>query len=442
MPKKSAAVIGGGITGISAALELAISGQFKVTIIEKESKLGGLSTSFQWQDLICDRYYHVILPNDMYTISFIKDVGLGTEIFWQDTKTAFFGHNKLMSLSSIRDFLRFPFLSLWQKLRLGLGVIYSAHIRHPGKLDKVYAHQWLKKVFGKKVYEIIWEPLLRSKLGEAQERTSAAFIWAPISRLYGARSSGNKQEKMGYIRGGYQAVLSAAQGKMDALNVNVKTNMAVERIEFKREKAKITVITDSDKLEFDKVLFTLPSPEILRILGNVDDHPYWKQLSRMEYLGIMCVLLVLDKKLSPYYVINLLDKELPFTGIIETTNVISPHDIGDRHLVYLPKYITHDDPMNEHSDGQIMQLFVDKLKKVFPVLKNEGVLHRTVFRERDFQPIQELNFLDSIVDIKTPIENVYLVNTSMICDSTINNNAAIKLAHEAAKIIIEDSSTW
>ena len=63
----------------------------------------------------------------------------------------------------------------------------------------------------------------------------------------------------------------------------------------------------------------------------------------MEYLGVVCVLLVLSKKLSPYYVINLLDKDLPFTGIVEVTNVVDSTDFDGRHLVYLPKYFAPSD---------------------------------------------------------------------------------------------------
>ena len=61
LSQKSIAIIGGGLMGIVAAINLATSGRFRVMIFEKENRLGGLSSSYQWQDIIWDRFYHVIL---------------------------------------------------------------------------------------------------------------------------------------------------------------------------------------------------------------------------------------------------------------------------------------------------------------------------------------------------------------------------------------------
>ena len=74
--KMNLAVVGGGITGIAAAYELAKTSKFKVTVFEKEKNLGGLSSSYQWNGVVCDRFYHVILPRDINTLDFIKDLGI------------------------------------------------------------------------------------------------------------------------------------------------------------------------------------------------------------------------------------------------------------------------------------------------------------------------------------------------------------------------------
>ena len=64
----SIAVSGGGITGITAALELAKNPKLQVVFCKKEQQLGGLSTYYKWNDIICDRFYHVILPHDKKTL--------------------------------------------------------------------------------------------------------------------------------------------------------------------------------------------------------------------------------------------------------------------------------------------------------------------------------------------------------------------------------------
>jgi len=436
--RESLAVVGGGMTGIAAALELAKSGKFLITLFEKNESLGGLSSYFQWREMIWDRFYHVILSTDTEMLEFISELGLQDELFWRNTKSGFYGEGKLVSLSSLLDFLKFPFMSPWQKFRMALGILYNSNIKDPSKLDKIYIRQWLTKVFGRRVYERIWEPLLRSKLGDAKEKTSAAFIWATINRLYGARSSGTKQEKMGHVKGGYYRILKSAEEKLIELGVKVLTNSPVLKFELLNNSydQPINLTTKNETFKFNKVLLTVDCPTVLKMISCKNHHPYWDQIKKIEYLGVICVLLILSRKLSPYYVINLLDMDLPFTGIIEATNVAFPEDLTGNHLVYLPKYLSYDDPLVSIEDDEIIENFIEKLKKVYPDLKDEEILHKRLFRETRVQPLQELNFSERTLEILTPVRGVYLVNTSMIYNSTINNNAAITLAHKAVNTII------
>jgi protoporphyrinogen oxidase len=381
----------------------------------------------------------VVLPGDTCTIRFIEELGLISELSWNRTETGFYGEQKLVSLSSTLDFLRFPFLNLWQKFRMGLGILHSVRIRESSRLDRMYAGQWLTRVFGKKVYENIWKPLLRSKLGDASEKTSAAFIWAIIRRLYGARKSGAKQEQMGYVRGGYFTILSAAKEKLADLNVRIITEEPILNVKLASDRRQISVTSKSYQSQFDKVLLTPPFPEVSRIMQSDTQSDYRHNLENVQYLGLICVLIILRRRLSPYYVINLLDRDLPFTGIIESTNVLPPEDFGGRHLLYLPKYLVHDDPLNSLKDDRIRTLFIEKLRRVFKHLLDDHILHVKVFRERYVQPVQELNYLDRSIGFRTPIKNVYIANSSMIQNSTVNNNATIDLANRVAKMMIEDT---
>jgi protoporphyrinogen oxidase len=439
---QSLAVVGGGITGIAAALTLARSGKFRVTVLEKQKELGGLDLAYKWQDLVCDRFYHVVLPTDACTLEFIADLGLSENVYWRKVKSGFFGQGQLVSLSSLADFVRFPFLSFGQKIRLGLGIFYAARLKKLSHLDDVSSPQWLSRIFGREVYQRIWEPLLRSKLGEAAERTSAAFMWATIRRLYGARGSKSKQEIIGYWRGGYDSLLKAAEKKLIESGVSLVTGEPVEKIGVE-EKHKysggyrdsaLNVDTPSGSRRFDRILLTVPCPEVLKLIKN-NSHSYWERLQAVEYLGVAGVLLVLKRSLSPYYVINLLDKDFPFTGIVETTNIIPPSDLGDRHLVYLAKYVTSKDPLTGLSDTQMIAQCVGRLKAVFFDLRDDDILHLRVFREPHVQPIPALNFLSRPIAPLTPLKNVYLANTAMIPDSLHNNNANIKLARDVAALI-------
>lgn len=426
--------------GIITALELARQDNVQVLLFEKELGLGGLSSSFNLEGLTWDRYYHVVLSTDAQLLDFLRELGLEQELFWRETKTGFYGNGRLVSLSSIMDFVTFPFMTLWQKFRMGLGIIYSTMLKDPTKLDKIYVRTWLTKVFGRRVYERIWEPLLRSKLGDARERTSAAFIWATITRLYGARDNGEKVERMGHVHGGYHRILTQAEEHLHNCGVDLHKREAVHSVQKLIDQDVFLVKTDSQEYLVDKVVLTCSCPNVLQMVKEREAHPYWEAMAQVHYLGVACVLLVLSRSLSPYYVINLLDKELPFTGIIEATNVVSPDELGGNHLVYLPKYMPKGDAMSDMSDSDLIHLFIDKLKLVFPDLKDSEIRHSLVFREECVQPLQELHSMERKLSIHTPIPSLYLVNTAMILNSTLNNNAVISLAKHAAARIADNNS--
>jgi protoporphyrinogen oxidase len=440
--RETIAVVGGGITGIAAALNLARAGRFMVTLFEKDDRIGGLDSFYQWQEVICDRFYHVVIPTDSHMLKFLGDLGLADQVYWRKVRSGFFGRGRLVPLSSVSDFLSFPFLTFVQKIRLALGIFYIARIERLSRLEGIYSPRWLTGVFGRAAYEQIWEPLLHSKLGDAAERTSAAFMWATIRRLYGARGTGAKQEKMGYWRGGLRSLMDLAHQVLVKSGVSVVTGDPVQKIDpeagdagsANRSTAQISIETRGGRRRFDRVLLTVSCPEVLKLI-KTDADPYWSKLLSVEYLGVTSALLILRRSLSPYYVINLLDKDFAFTGIVETTNIIAAEDLEGRHLVYLPKYVSAGDRLNQLADEQIALLFIDKLRGVFPDLRDDDILHHKVFREPYVQPIPGPNFISRPISPLTPLAHVYLANTAMIPDSLHNNNANIKLAEDVATMV-------
>ena len=60
---------------------------------------------------------------------------------------------------------------------LGLPLVVSKQVKDfYESLENIPVEQWLRKWSGKRTFETIWLPLLRSKLGESYRETSAAFI--------------------------------------------------------------------------------------------------------------------------------------------------------------------------------------------------------------------------------------------------------------------------
>src|SRR5947208_2646875 len=189
-------IVGGGLLGLTLALRLAQRGK-RVTVLEAADHVGGLADAWQIGDLTWDRHYHVTLLSDQHLRSILTELGLDEQMCWVKTKTGFLVDGQLHSFSSVWDFLRFPPLGLIDKLRLAWTIWHASRIDNWQALEQQPVGDWLVKHAGRKTFERIWLPLLKAKLGDAWQRTSAAFIWSSIQRMYAARRGGQKRELFG-----------------------------------------------------------------------------------------------------------------------------------------------------------------------------------------------------------------------------------------------------
>ena len=432
------AVIGGGMMGLASAFYLSQRG-YKVTLFEKEQEIGGLSKAEELiPGLSWDRFYHVILSTDSELLGFIDEIGLSLDVRFTETKTGFFTNGRLHSMSTTLEFLRFKPLSLWEKLRLGAGIFYASKIRNSSRLEKLYAKNWLITVFGRRIYEKIWDPLLRSKFGAAKDHASGSFIWSCITRYYGTREKTSKKEMMGVVRGGYCSILDSIRSRLLDNGVEIHQSRGIHKI-VATASDQISLIDSTGHVHrFNKVLSTIPNPELIRLWPDMPN-AYREKLGSVDYLRLICTNLVLKKPLSPYYVTNLTDPGFPFTGFIDATNIIPPATLNGNALIYLPRYLPPDDPYYQRSDKEVLEDFLAGVRRIFPAFSRDDIVATAIHREPYVQPIQKINYSQMVPSMKTPMKNLFLVNTTMIVNSTLNNNQVIKLARQAADLLAGQS---
>jgi protoporphyrinogen oxidase len=137
----------------------------------------------------------------------------------------------------------------------------------------------------------------------------------------------------------------------------------------------------------------------------------------------------MKKSLSNYYVTNITDKT-PFTGIIEMSALVDKSEFGGNALVYLPKYVAPDDELFEKTDAEIEEIFLNALEKMYPHFSREDVLEFKVSRVRNVFPIPTLDYSANVPDVKTSIENVFIINSAQITNGTLNVNETIQLAEK------------
>ena len=430
MPRTSEnwAVVGGGMLGMTLAHRLAQAGK-KVTLYESADRFGGLASAWQLGDITWDRHYHVTLLSDTHLRSLLDELGLEKEMQWVSTRTGFYTDEKLYSMSNSLEFLQFPPLNLIDKFRLGVTIFYASKIQDWRKLEKIPVADWLRKLSGKRTFEKIWLPLLRSKLGENYKQTSAAFIWTTIARMYAARRTGLKKEMFGYVPGGYARILARFAEFLQQENVSLKLNSAVSKAFTTNYGTVKLEFADGHQAEHDQVVFTTPGSVAAQVCAALSSAEKQK-LNDIQYQGIICASLLLKKPLAGYYVTNITETWVPFTAVIEMSALVDNQAFGGNSLVYLPKYFAADDPILKLSDEEIESKFIAALEKMYPHLKREDVVAFKISRVRHVFPLPTLNYSEQMPEMKTSLPGIFIVNSAHIVNGTLNVNEGIKLAEQ------------
>jgi protoporphyrinogen oxidase len=437
MVAKNWGIVGGGIMGMTLAHRLAQQGH-SVTLYEAAPELGGLVSPWKMDDTEWDKFYHVILLSDFKTRKILKEIGVESEIEWVETKTGFYMNGKLYSMSDTVEFLKFPTLNLIDKFRLGLTILAASKIKNWRRLEKIPVTEWLQKWSGKNTYEKIWQPLLRAKLGESYKKTSAVFIWATIQRLYGARKSGLKKEMFGFVRGGYKRVIEEFKSTLLQEGVAIKTNHPVKQISVKGDKKPCVILENGQEAIFDEVIVTLPS-SVASSLCNQLTPAETAALNNVEYLGVICMAVLMHKPISEFYITNITDSSVPFTGLIEMSALVDKKYLNGNALLYLPKYVEQNDPLLAKSDEEIKEYFLDSLEKMYPGITKYNIKFAGVARAKHVITVAQLNYSEKLPGIKTSMPGVYIVNTSHIKDGTLNVNETIAVAETKLEEILNEN---
>jgi protoporphyrinogen oxidase len=434
--QKTWGIIGAGMLGMTLALRLSQKG-YKVTIYESAEKVGGLTSSWEIDGVVWDKFYHVILMSDLNTRKILKEMGLEKDLNWVETKTGFYSDGKLYSMSNLVEFFKFPPINLVDKFRLGVTIFAASKIKNWQELEEVSVSDWLIKWSGKRVFEKIWLPLLKAKLGDNYKNTSAAFIWATIQRMYAARKSGLKKEMFGYVSGGYEKINNRFAAYLSKNGVEIKYNSKVKAVK-KHLSGKLEIETEDESGFFDKVISTLSSKESVKIAESLTDTEK-KQHHDIKYLGVICPSVLLKKSISPFYVTNITDSWPPFTGIIEMTALIDKIETKGKHLVYLPRYVNPEDQLFEKNENQLKAFFLNSLFKMYPNLSEDDVHFWGVSKARIVFALPTISYSKKVPAVTTSLENYYIINSAQIINGTLNVNETIQVAETKLKEILKEN---
>ena len=421
------AIIGAGFTGLSSAYTL-LKQKHNVTVFEKDPPPGGLAIGFSqknWEWTL-EKYYHHWFTNDKSVLDLAKEINYPVII--KRPKTSTYIDESIYQLDSITSLLKFPKLSIPDRIRMGavLGLIkYNPFWQI---LENIKATSFLSTSLGKKAYQLIWEPLFVNKFGKYANDVSLAWFWARIVK---------RTPSLAYPKGGFLEFANALVKKIEEKGGKVLFNTEVAEIKSGKEVEVKYKVRSSEfgVRSYDKVIVTLPSYFFIKIAPQLPDE-YKNKLLGLKGLGATNLILRLNKPFlsDGTYWLNICDNKSPIMAIVEHTNLIDKKNYNNEHIVYLGNYLPHDHAFMKMNADELLKIYDPYLRKINSTYKST-VSSYHLSTVPFAQPIIPLNYSKIVPTFETPIKNVYLANIQQVYPWDRGTNYAVELGEKVAKLI-------
>ena len=139
--------------------------------------------------------------------------------------------------------------------------------------------------------------------------------------------------------------------------------------------------------------------------------------------------------MSPYYHLNITDRWIPLTTVVETTHVVDPAYVGG-HLLYVSKYVDPSHPLQDRPPNELAREFLGYARTIFPDLRDEDVLSSVVQRARVTEPVHVLGGARNLPEMFT-VPGLALASTAHVYPAIVSGQAVTGVAETVVPGILE-----
>lgn len=431
MTRPRIGIIGGGITGLTAAYRLKQAG-CDVTIFEASGDLGGLASGFTLAGHPVEKAYHFLYKTDQYILALVDELGLTDKLSYNASSVSTYYDGTLYPMMSPVDLIKFTPISFINRIRAGVTVLWLQRVKNWRSLSTITALDWLRKYAGRQVSDVIWEPLLKGKFDRYYDKVTMSWLWGRVKQRVDSRDAKVGGEALGYFDGGFKIIIDALLARIQGVDIRTNTKVA----NLKHEGGQVVVTTAAGEERFDRVLATVPSNALATMIAGYEqsDPTYFAKLRSIDYLDACVQVFATPQKFTPYYWHNINSPNAPFVVFLSLTNLVGSEKYGGLNIYYIGDYIPSEHRYMSMDPAELKQLWYGELKKIFPEFDPSQVVEDGLFRLRNAQHIVDIGFEENkLLPHETPCPGVLMCNFSQIYPMDRGTNYAVRDGNRMAE---------
>ena len=433
-------IIGAGITGLTTGYKLSKLGH-EVEIFESASFSGGQASTINFENFEIEKAYHHLFVTDKAILELYKELDLEDELEWYKSKVATFAEKKIWSTTSPIDLLKLPIIPLKDRINLALISLRLKLIKNWKKLESISAYQWLSKHVSDRTFEIIFEPLLRGKFGRYYKDICMPWFWAKIQTRVSSRNK-KFDEILCYPKNSFSLLIKKLENEIQNQGGSIKHNHLITSINTQDNKvSSVNYISDnkSKHIEnFDAVVSTAPYSILSRLITL--DKSITEKMNKVQYMSAVVMILILKNPISNYYWLSIADKEFPFLGIIEHTNLLPKEKYNNNNIVYITNYVEEDNELLNMNYEEVIEKYTPFIKSINNTFSKDEIIDYKFNKINYAQPIIPINYSSYRIPIKLPVFGLYSANTAQIYPEDRGTNYSVDLVQKVTNIILEDEN--
>lgn len=408
-------VIGGGIAGISCAMELA-NNRNEVFLLESSNKLGGRFFSFTDKETgeEIDNGQHVLVGAYRNLLNLFKQLDTNKYLSYQKALKVVFldknGNKSILDTSSFPGklglfygFMRLSGLSIISKLLI---ILFLNRINN-NKIHSLYhtVQELLNENLQKAVViKRFWEPLVYATMNASLKDASAELFIEVLKRIF---INDNRDGAIIFPTVPFSKLINPFVQWLINNGGRCYFNHSVKEIIIQNNKAIGVRLNSGKEIYADIVISTVPHESLRNLLSPELIYAHLKEIKGYSYSPIISIYLWFDKEIMDEDFAALLGTRVHWV-FNRRKLVTSDAHSNQNNPGHVALTISAADEMIKFSNDVLIEMILDELKQAFPKTNTASLKHYRIIKYKKATVLTTPEFASNRLKAKTQIKNFYI----------------------------------